>query len=304
MPQRAFVFYCVAFACFFPIIQSPTALILGFLLASVGLVPKHVDLAALSKRLLSYSIIGLGFGIQIDAAIYSVSSNIGLVIVSLMMTLILGACIGRWLNIDSRTSHLIASGTAICGGSAIAAVAPAINAKNEQISVALATVFILNAISLYAFPIIGHALSLDEVRFGTWAAIAIHDTSSVVGAAGAYGEQALQVATTTKLARALWIIPIALISSWIFKGDSRRFTFPAFIGWYIVALLISSYVPQFGTFYGVIFQIAKQMLVVSLFLVGASMTISQFKRAGIKPFILALTLWVLISVGSLAYLLI
>lgn len=176
----------------------------------------------LDKKLLSYSIIGLGFGISLSEALKATSSGIGLIMTTIFATLFLGTWVAMKIGLDKKTGYLISSGTAICGGSAIAAVSPAINANANQTGLALATVFILNSIALFVFPIIGHALHMDQHTFGMWAAIAIHDTSSVVGAAGSYGEEALKVATTLKLARALWIIPVAFLSAWYFGKGSKK----------------------------------------------------------------------------------
>lgn len=199
--------------CILPWVTSPIALITGIILAFLKLTPTSVNISSLSSRLLGYSIIGLGFGINLQQAIEVSQNGISLIMTSITTTLILGALITRWFGIDKKTGHLIASGTAICGGSAIAAVAPSIDAKSEQTSIALGTVFLLNAIALFLFPIIGHDLGMTQTQFGTWCAIAIHDTSSVVGAASVYGDEALRLATTLKLSRALWIIPVAFISS-------------------------------------------------------------------------------------------
>ncbi|WP_413113547.1 YeiH family protein [Thaumasiovibrio sp. DFM-14] len=298
------LFYFCAVICFHPAIQSPTALILGFSLSSFGLVPKHLPLAKWSKRLLAISIVGLGFGIQINAAIETIQQGFILIVVSLIATIIIGWYLGRLFAVPTQLRHLISCGTAICGGSAIAAVGPAINAKPESMSIALATTFFLNAIALFIFPIIGHALQLDQQTFGLWSAIAIHDTSSVVGAAGAYGEQALQVATTTKLARALWIIPVAFISSLVFRQKGKTVAIPMFTLGYIATMLLSSYLPAYSGIYSVLFNSAKQLLVVALFTIGANITVDQFRQAGFRPLVLAVCLWAIISGGSLIYLMV
>ncbi|GAL02995.1 membrane protein [Photobacterium aphoticum] len=207
------------------------------------------------------------------------------------------------LRIEQKTGHLIASGTAICGGSAIAAVAPAINARDDQTSIALGTVFVLNALALFIFPIIGHFFEMSQHAFGTWAAIAIHDTSSVVGAAGAYGDEALKTATTLKLARALWIIPIAFLSALLFKGDNKKITVPFFIIFYCVAILIAHFLPDFQLFYDMVFTASKRLLVVCLFLIGSGITIQKMRAAGVQPLLLGVMLWFSIGGGSLAYIL-
>ncbi|MFH0271821.1 YeiH family protein [Vibrio jasicida] len=294
--------------CLTPFVSSPIALVIGFLLASFSLVPTELPIASFTKKLLSYSIIGLGFGIHFDQALAVTSDGIGLIIATILGTLVIGMMIAKAIKLERTTAYLIASGTAICGGSAIAAVAPAIKAKDEQIGLALATVFVLNSLALFIFPVIGHAIGLDQHTFGTWAAIAIHDTSSVVGAASAYGEEALTTATTLKLARALWIIPVALISAVIFsrgngKEDKSKLVIPYFIFWYCAAIAFSDFFPQFEVVYQGIFAIAKQALVVCLFLIGCSISVSKLKSAGAKPLLFGVTLWVLISTTSLGWLL-
>ncbi len=281
---------------------------LGFLLASTGLVPSQLPISTYTKKLLSYSIIGLGFGIQFQQAIAVTSDGIGLIVVTIVGTLLLGYLVAKVIKLETTTAYLISAGTAICGGSAIAAVSPAIKAKDQQIALALATVFVLNSLALFIFPVIGHALALDQQTFGTWAAIAIHDTSSVVGAASAYGEQALTTATTLKLARALWIIPVALLSAMLFaRGNGeegkRKLVLPYFIFWYCGAIAFSDLFPQYETAYQGIFSVAKQALVVCLFLIGCSISVEKLKSAGAKPLIFGLSLWVVISTTSLSWLL-
>ncbi|KLV02022.1 YeiH family protein [Photobacterium aphoticum] len=297
------LFYGVALLCLFPFISSPIALVLGFTLATLGLIPTQFNIAALTKKLLSYSIIGLGFGIHLDQAIAASKEGFGLIVASIFCTLLLGFVLTKVLRIEQKTGHLIASGTAICGGSAIAAVAPAINARDDQTSIALGTVFVLNALALFIFPIIGHFFEMSQHAFGTWAAIAIHDTSSVVGAAGAYGDEALKTATTLKLARALWIIPIAFLSALLFKGDNKKITVPFFIIFYCVAILIAHFLPDFQLFYDMVFTASKRLLVVCLFLIGSGITIQKMRAAGVQPLLLGVMLWFSIGGGSLAYIL-
>ena len=297
------LFIIIALLCLFPVVSSPIALILGFTLASIGWAPDQLMLAKLTKKLLAFSIVGLGFGIQLDNAITVSLENLPLIIGSIIFTLILGVALTRLLKFDRKTGYLIASGTAICGGSAIAAVSPAIKANSEQAAVALATVFILNSIALFLFPAIGHALSMTQHEFGVWSAIAIHDTSSVVGAASAYGNEALTTATTIKLARALWIIPIALASAMLFSGDKKKITIPYFIGFYCLTIAIAYWLPQGAPFYEVAFSISKRLLVVCLFLIGAGITLKKMKATGAKPLVLGLLLWLAIGMSSLAYIL-
>ncbi|PFG45911.1 putative integral membrane protein (TIGR00698 family) [Vibrio sp. ES.051] len=307
MNKKYLLFGFALLFCLSPFVSSPIALVLGFLLTSFGFVPSQLPIASLTKKLLSYSIIGLGFGINFEQALTVTSDGIGLIIVTIVGTLAIGSVIAKVIKLERTTAYLISSGTAICGGSAIAAVAPAIRAKDEQIGLALATVFVLNSLALFIFPLIGHALELDQHTFGTWAAIAIHDTSSVVGAASAYGEQALTTATTLKLARALWIIPVALLSAVIFSrgnddSGSRKLVIPYFIFWYCAAIAFSDLFPQFEGVYHGIFAVAKQALVVCLFLIGCSISTSTLRTAGAKPLLFGVSLWVVISTTSLSWL--
>ena len=258
-----------------------------------------------SKKLLQYSVIGLGFGMNLQASLASGKEGMLFTIISVVGTLLIGMFIGcKILKLNRNTSYLISSGTAICGGSAIAAVGPIIKAKDTDMSMALATVFILNAIGLFLFPILGRWLDLSQQDFGTWAAIAIHDTSSVVGAGAAYGEEALQVATTIKLTRALWIIPLALVTSVIFRSDGKKISIPWFILFFIVAMLINTYLladfPQIGKF---IAGIARKGLIITMFFIGASLSVDVIKSVGIRPLLQGILLWIIISAASLAYIL-
>ena len=258
-----------------------------------------------SKKLLQYSVIGLGFGMNLQASLASGKEGMLFTIISVVGTLLIGMFIGcKILKLNRNTSYLISSGTAICGGSAIAAVGPIIKAKDTDMSMALATVFILNAIGLFLFPILGHWLGLSQQDFGTWAAIAIHDTSSVVGAGAAYGEEALQVATTIKLTRALWIIPLALVTSVIFRSEGKKISIPWFILFFIVAMLINTYLladfPQIGKF---IAGIARKGLIITMFFIGASLSVDVIKSVGMRPLLQGILLWIIISVASLAYIL-
>lgn len=257
----------------------------------------------ISKKLLQYSVVGLGFGMNLHASLASSKEGMMFSIVSVIGTMCIGMLIGRkLLHINRDTSYLISSGTAICGGSAIAAVGPVIKAKESDMSVALATIFILNAIALFIFPPLGRWLQLTQQEFGMWAAIAIHDTSSVVGAGAAYGEEALEVATTIKLTRALWIIPLALFTTLLFKGDGKRLTIPWFILWFIVAILINTYlldeVPAIGQ---TISSVARKGLILAMFFIGASLSRKVIKAVGVRPLVQGVMLWVVISLGSLAY---
>lgn len=256
-----------------------------------------------SKYLLQYSVVGLGFGMNLHAALASGKEGMEFTILSVVGTMLIGWFIGRKvLKVDRDTSYLISSGTAICGGSAIAAVGPVLRAKDSEMSVALGTIFVLNAIALFVFPVIGHWLGMSQHEFGTWAAIAIHDTSSVVGAGAAYGEEALKVATTIKLTRALWIIPLAFVTSFLFKSKGQKVSIPWFIFFFILAMVVNTYllagVPQVGQ---IINHIARKGLTITLFFIGASLSRDVLKSVGVKPLVQGILLWMIISLGTLAY---
>jgi uncharacterized integral membrane protein (TIGR00698 family) len=220
-------------------------------------------------------------------------------VVTIFGTLALGYFIGRLLRIDRKISHLISCGTAICGGSAIAAVAPVIEADDKEISVSLGTIFVLNSVALFVFPAVGHWLNLSEQQFGIWAAIAIQDTSSVVGAAARFGDEALQIATTVKLTRALWIAPLALVTAIVFKSKNARVTVPIFIFLFLIASVVKTYAPLpenlFNSFVGV----ARQGLTLTLFLIGAALSRKTLAEVGIKPMLQGVILWIVISLCSL-----
>lgn len=286
-------------------VTPPVALFLGLVFALTCGQAYPTFNKKVSKKLLQYSVIGLGFGMNLHASLASGKEGMLFTIVSVFGTLLIGMFIGcKLLKINRNTAYLISSGTAICGGSAIAAVGPIIKAKDSDMSVALATIFILNAIALFLFPALGHWLGMTQQEFGTWAAIAIHDTSSVVGAGAAYGEEALQVATTIKLTRALWIIPLALLTALIFRSEGKKISIPWFILFFIVAMLLNTYVltdiPQVGQF---IYGIARKGLVITMFFIGASLSIDTIKSVGIRPLLQGILLWLVISAGSLAYIL-
>lgn len=286
-------------------VTPPVALFLGLIFALLCGQPFAKFNKSVSKKLLQYSVVGLGFGMNLQQSLASGKEGMIFTIVSVVGTMIIGMVIGRkMLKMNRDTAYLISSGTAICGGSAIAAVGPVIKAKEGDMSVALATIFILNAIALFLFPVLGEWMGLTQQQFGTWAAIAIHDTSSVVGAGAAYGEQALEVATTIKLTRALWIIPLALVTSVIFKNDSRKISIPWFILWFIVAIVVNTYlldgVPMVGK---AISGVARKGLIVTMFFIGASLSTDVLKAVGLKPLIQGILLWIVISVSSLLYIL-
>ena len=281
----------------------PVALFLGLVFALLCGQPCQKFNKTASKKLLQYSVVGLGFGMNLYQSLASGSEGMMFTIISVIGTMIIGMLVGyKLLKVNKTTSYLISSGTAICGGSAIAAVGPVVKAKESEMSVALATVFILNAIGLFIFPVLGQWLEMTQQQFGMWAAIAIHDTSSVVGAGAAYGEEALQVATTIKLTRALWIIPLALITSVIFKSEEKKISIPWFILCFVVAMLVNTYLlvdfPEIGK---LISDIARKFLTLTMFFIGASLSKSVLQSVGVRPLIQGVLLWIFISVASLLY---
>jgi uncharacterized integral membrane protein (TIGR00698 family) len=290
-------------ACLTPWVSPPIALALGLVLAQTVGNPFPTQTKAFTSKLLQFSVIGLGFGMNAHAAVQAGKEGILFTVVSIFGTLILGFFVGRWLGLGRRVVHLISCGTAICGGSAIAAIGPVLGAKDEEMSVGLGTVFVLNALALFAFPPIGHALHMSQQQFGLWCAIAIHDTSSVVGAAAAYGNQALEIATTVKLARALWIIPVALGTAFAFKQKGAKITIPYFIFGFIVAMLFNTYVPAYvpaaRALGPVLVHLAKIGLTVTLFFIGAGLSAQVVRSVGVRPYVLGLLLWLVISTASL-----
>lgn len=300
---RKVIFVALSVLCLMPIVSAPIALVVGLLVAQLIAHPfkDFFSQHKITARLLQYSVVGLGFGMNVGSAVAAGKQGILFTIVSIVATVFLGALLGYVLKIDRKTSHLIASGTAICGGSAIAAIAPVIRAEEKQISVALGIVFVLNSVALLIFPYIGHYFELSQSQFGLWSAIAIHDTSSVVGAASAYGEEALKVATTIKLARALWIIPLALLTTLFFKEGKQKIKIPYFIGFFILALVINTFVPGIEDISPYLVAIAKSGLVLTLFFIGASLSIKTIGAVGLKPLAQGVLLWIFIATVSLLF---
>lgn len=295
------VFYLLILACLTPFASPPIALLLGLIFAFAVGNPYSNSLGKPIKILLQSSVVLLGFGMNLTAVYQAGKSGILFTIATIFGTLIVGYFIGRILKVNEKTSALISSGTAICGGSAIAAVAPVIDADTEEISVSIGTVFILNSIALFVFPIIGHWLNLSQNQFGIWAAIAIHDTSSVVGAAQIYGEESLAIATTVKLSRALWIAPVALLFAVFYHSKKAKIAVPWFIFLFLLATVIRTYIPaEFPpSIFDSLIMLAKTGLTVTLFLIGASLSRETLKKVGIKPLVQGTLLWLVISLVSL-----
>jgi len=293
------IFILGATLCLTPFVSPAIALLMGLIVAQfTGHPYLHLNHKA-TNLLLQASVVGLGFGMNIHTAMQAGKEGVLFTVASISATLIFGYLMGKWLSIEKKTSYLISAGTAICGGSAIAAISPVIKAEEKQISVALGCVFILNSVALIIFPVIGHHFNLSQTQFGLWCAIAIHDTSSVVGASSKYGAHALEVATTVKLARALWIIPVAFMSTFIFKNESKTITIPYFIGLFILAMLAFTYVPVVSKLSPYIIGIAKAGLTLTLFLIGAGLSRKVLSSVGFKPLLQGVALWAAISVAAL-----
>ena len=301
---RRFTLRQVAFGlllafCLTPWASPLLALALGLVLAQTLGNPFAAQTKALTSKLLQGSVVGLGFGLNAHAAAQAGRAGLLFTVASICGTLVLGYFVGKWLKLSRPVVHLISCGTAICGGSAIAALGPVLRAKDTEMSVALGTVFVLNALALFAFPPIGHALHLSQNQFGLWCAIAIHDTSSVVGAAAAYGNQALAVATTVKLARALWIMPVAGGTALLFKQKGVKIQVPYFIIGFLLAMLVNTWVPAAQPLSPVLVGLAKIGLTVTLFFIGAGLSLRVVRSVGARPYVLGIVLWLVVSTASL-----
>ena len=298
---NSYYYLLLAFICLTPWISPPIALFLGLAFALTLGSPFPVFNKKASKYLLQLAVIGLGFGMNLHESLKAGTDGILFTIISVVSVIIIGILVGKFYKVDKVTSYLISSGTAICGGSAIAAVGPIVRADESQMSVSLATVFVLNAIALFIFPTIGQWLNLSQIQFGTWAAIAIHDTSSVVGAGSAYGEEALKVATTVKLTRALWIIPLSIFTTFYFKSKGDKLYIPWFILFFIIAMLLNTYLYIPTKITSSIVAVSRQCLTLTLFFIGAGLSRNTLKNVGSKPLLLGISLWIFIGLVSLAF---
>lgn len=280
--------------CITPFIGAGSALVIGAAFAMTLGNPFAELSQKASKWMLKAAVVGLGFAVDFNQVIEVGSSSLVLTIVSITAIIGLGEILTQVFKLNRNTGVLISFGTAICGGSAIAAMAPVIKAKDHEVAVALGVVFMLNGVGLLLFPAIGHYFNLTEQQFGMWAALAIHDTSSVVGASATYGAVALSIATTVKLTRAMWIIPYTALAGVFLRSDEKA-SIPLFIVGFVLAALINTYLPQFSPVWSVINIVAKQLLIVTLFLIGSGLSLAVLKQAGLKPFIMAILLWIVVS---------
>jgi uncharacterized integral membrane protein (TIGR00698 family) len=298
-PLQQLIFVVLLLFCTTIFVSPPIALVLGLIVANLFGHPFLELNHKATNYLLQFSVVGLGFGMNVHSAVSAGKEGFLFTIISIVSTLILGTFLGKWFKTDKKTSHLISCGTAICGGSAIAAIAPVIKSNEKQTSVALGVIFILNSVALFLFPAVGHWLDLSQKEFGLWCAIAIHDTSSVVGAASKFGPEALQVATTVKLARALWIIPVALITAFLFKNKSGKIKIPYFIGLFILAMIANTYLPQMKSVAPHLVSVSKIGLTITLFLIGAGLNRNVLKSVGLKPLAQGVLLWTFIAIATL-----
>ncbi len=292
------------------IISPPIALALGILFGFTVEHPFPSESSSLAKLLLQISVIALGFGMNLKQVVHAGRSGFVYTAISISVAIVLGLLLGRLFSVGGKASFLITAGTAICGGSAIAAVAPITDASEEEISVSMGTVFLLNSVALLIFPAIGYALHLSQSQFGLWAALAIHDTSSVVGAAAKYGNEALAIGTTVKLARALWIVPVSLLTAAFMArltgktrggGAGVKVKVPWFILFFCVAAAINTYLPRFAATYGTLSHLGKIGLTATLFLIGTSLSPRTVRQVGIRPFLQGVALWIVVACASLFF---
>ena len=280
------------------LISPPVALVGGLIFGFSCTHPFQSTAKQLSKILLQISVIGLGFGMNLHEVLRAGRSGFLYTAIGISFAMLLGWALGKRLGVKKRISFLISAGTAICGGSAIAAVAPITDASEEEIAIALGTIFVLNSVALLTFPLIGSALHLSQTQFGLWAALAIHDTSSVVGAAAKYGALALLVGTTVKLARALWIVPVSVGTAVARKSDAR-IQWPWFILFFCLAAVANTYLHQFNPIYVALKHLGIIGLTATLYLIGTGLSMKTLKEVGVRPLVQAVLLWAVVATGSL-----
>jgi len=296
IPKIIFILCLLASASGF--VSPPLALAMGLVFGMTLPHPYGKEAKKISRYLLQGSVVGLGFGMNLHQVVHAGRSGFVYTMLGISFALLVGMGLGALLKVQRVPAFLISTGTAICGGSAIAAVGPITQASDEEMAIALGTVFVLNSVALLTFPPIGVALRLTQSQFGLWAALAIHDTSSVVGAAAKYGTEALAIATTVKLARALWIVPLSLGTAMV-RGAKAKIQWPWFIGFFCLAAVCNTYLPSGAPAYAIAVKAAKIGLTVTLFLIGTGISIATLKRVGPRPLLQGIILWVVVLVGSL-----
>lgn len=280
------------------LVSPPLALVIGL---AYGIAFQGIDSFVakdLSKFLLQASVVGLGFGMNLHEVIRVGRSGFVYTAVGISLSMIIGLTFGKLLEVDAGSSLLISVGTAICGGSAIAAVGPIADASDEQMAISLGTIFILNSVALLAFPLIGLALHLTQTQFGLWAALAIHDTSSVAGAAAKYGSVALVIGMTVKLARALWIVPVSILTA-VVKRSNSRIQWPWFILFFCLAAMANTYLPALGHVYSILDRLGKIGISATLYLIGAGLSKKTLQQVGFRPLVQGVALWAVVAVSSL-----
>jgi len=283
-------------------VSPPLALLGGLIYGFSFAHPFHVDSKHLAKFLLQASVVALGFGMNLHEVVQAGRSGFVYTAASITFAMLLGLALGYLLHVAKKPAFLISAGTAICGGSAIAAVGPIANANEEEMAVSLGAVFILNSIALFLFPFIGYLLHMSQSQFGLWSALAIHDTSSVVGATAKYGPAALAIGTTVKLARALWIVPLSLVTAFALKSKARV-QWPWFILFFCGAALLNTLLPSFTGTFGILNHLGKIGLTVTLFLIGTGLNKETLKRVGIRPLVQGVILWLIVGAGTLSLIL-
>ena len=281
------------------LISPPIALLGGLIYGFTVTHPFHVESKRLAKFLLQASVVALGFGMNLHEILHAGRSGFLYTAVSITTAMLLGLGFGYLLHVGKTSAFLISAGTAICGGSAIAAVGPIADASEEEMAVSLGTVFILNSVALFLFPLIGYGLHMTQSQFGLWSALAIHDTSSVVGATAKYGATALAVGTTIKLARALWIVPLSFVTAVILKSKAH-IRWPWFILLFCLAALLNTLLPAFNPAFGVLNHLGKIGLTVTLFLIGTGLNKETLRQVGVRPLLQGLALWIIVGAGTLA----
>jgi uncharacterized integral membrane protein (TIGR00698 family) len=303
MNNRTIFFVCLLLAAS-GVISPSVALAGGIAFGFAFEHPFRLQSHELAKWLLQASVVALGFGMNLKQVLHAGRSGFLYTAISISCAMLLGLLFGSLLKVAGKASFLISAGTAICGGSAIAAISPITGADQEEISVSMGTVFVLNSVALLIFPFIGHALHLSQNQFGLWSALAIHDTSSVVGAAAKYGNQALAVGTTVKLARALWIVPVSLLAAVYMARTGKsvgkaKVRVPWFIFLFCLAAAAASYLPRFATQFGTMNRLGKAGLTATLFLIGTSLSKRTLQQVGVRPFVQGVSLWIIVAGASL-----
>jgi uncharacterized integral membrane protein (TIGR00698 family) len=278
---------------------SPPIALLGGLVYGLAFAHPFQDESRWGARfLLQASVVALGFGMNLHEIVHAGRSGFIYTALGISATLLLGLAMGAVFRVGGKASYLISAGTAICGGSAIASVGPIVGASDEEMAVSLGTVFLLNSVALFLFPVIGNAFHMTETQFGLWSALAIHDTSSVVGATAKYGPTALAVGTTIKLARALWIVPLSLLTALWLKSKAR-IRWPWFILFFVLAALANTLSPQMSRTFGVLSHLGRLGLTATLFLIGTNLTKETLKRVGARPLFQGFALWIMVGTGTL-----